>query len=104
MVSGINWEKIRIKKISIEKDTKDVDMGENKIMTDHMVYDNRELSWLKFNTRVLEEERMTGIHFAKDCHSSLFFRVIWMNFLWYGVDRCMIRCICRRRSRITKQE
>ena len=28
---------------------------ENKIMTDHMVYDNRELSWLKFNTRVLEE-------------------------------------------------
>ena len=37
------------------KDTKDVDMGENKIMTDHMVYDNRELSWLKFNTRVLEE-------------------------------------------------
>lgn len=86
------------------KDTKDVDMGENKIMTDHMVYDNRELSWLKFNTRVLEEAEDVGIHFVKDCHSSLFFRVIWMNFLWYGADRCMIRCICRRRSRITKQE
>ena len=59
---------------------------ENKIMTDPMVYDNRELSWLKFNTRVLEE--------AEDDRNSL----------WYGADRCMIRCICRRRSRITKQE
>lgn len=47
------------------KDTKDVDMGENKIMTDHMVYDNRELSWLKFNTRVLEEAEDVGNPFCE---------------------------------------
>ncbi len=104
MVSGINWEN-KNKEDKYRKDTKDVDMGENKIMTDHMVYDNRELSWLKFNTRVLEEAEDDRNPFCERLSFlSIFSRVIWTNFLWYGADRCMIRCICRRRSRITKQE
>ena len=37
-------------------------------------YENRELSWLKFNERVLRS--------VKDYHLHLFSRVIWTNFLW----------------------
>ena len=60
-------------------------------MTDSNVYDNRELSWLKFNQRVLEE--------AQDVHVPLFERMrfisifswTWTNSLWSVSAHCMIR-------------
>ena len=67
------------------KDTKDVDMGENKIMTDHMVYDNRELSWLKFNTRVLEE--------AEDDRNPFCERLSFLSIFQSNLDEFfMVRC------------
>ena len=51
-------------------------------------YDNRELSWIKFDNRVLNE--------AKDKTIPLLERLkfvplqIWMNFLWYELHRYSI--------------
>lgn len=58
---------------------------ENKIMTDHMVYDNRELSWLKFNTRVLEE--------AEDDRNPFCERLSFLSIFQSNLDEFfMVRC------------
>lgn len=77
--------KSKNKEDKYRKDTKDVDMGENKIMTDHMVYDNRELSWLKFNTRVLEE--------AEDDRNPFCERLSFLSIFQSNLDEFfMVRC------------
>lgn len=45
-------------------------------------YANRELSWLKFNERVLDEAASHHVPLCERMHFSLFSRAIWMNFLW----------------------
>ena len=44
-------------------------------------FENRELSWLKFNERVLEEAADPKVPI---CERLTFSRAIWMNFLWSG--------------------
>ena len=47
-------------------------------MTDSNVYDNRELSWLKFNQRVLEE--------AQDVNVPLFERMRFISIFTSNLD------------------
>ena len=47
-------------------------------MTDSNVYDNRELSWLKFNQRVLEE--------AQDINVPLFERMRFISIFTSNLD------------------
>ena len=42
---------------------------------------NRELSWLKFNERVLEEANCPNTPFMSFYQ---YLPAIWMSFLWYG--------------------
>ena len=52
-------------------------------MTDSNVYDNRELSWLKFNQRVLEE--------AQDINVPLFERMRFISIFTSNLDEFFIR-------------
>ena len=45
-------------------------------------YENRELSWLKFNHRVLNEARDKSIPLLERLSLSVSLRQIWTNFLW----------------------
>lgn len=50
-------------------------------MTDSNVYDNRELSWLKFNQRVLEE--------AQDINVPLFERMRFISIFTSNLDELL---------------
>lgn len=45
-------------------------------------YENRELSWLKFNHRVLNEARDKSIPLLERLSLSVSLRQIWTNFSW----------------------
>ncbi len=49
------------------------------------IYDEQELSWLKFNERVLNEAGNPRVPLAERLtFLRLFINLIWMNFIWCG--------------------
>lgn len=46
------------------------------------IYMNRELSWLKFNERVLKRQKMNMFLLQNVYHLRQFIKAILMNFLW----------------------
>lgn len=50
------------------------------------IYVNRELSWLKFNERVLEEAENEKVRFVNCCPFFRYISPIWMSFLWSVSD------------------
>ena len=49
---------------------------------DPAYYENRELSWIKFDQRVLSEARDKSIPLLERLKLSVLLLPIWMNFLW----------------------
>lgn len=49
---------------------------------DPAYYENRELSWIKFDQRVLSEARDKSIPLLARLNLSVLLLPIWMNFLW----------------------
>ena len=57
-------------------------MEKLKEYTNPEYYENRELSWIKFNGRVLNEARDKSIPLLERNLSALLLQ-IWTNFSWY---------------------
>lgn len=61
-------------------------------MDENNIYINRELSWLQFNERVLEEAQDPAVPAFGTVNSQVYFKAILTNFLWSELVPCMIRC------------
>ena len=51
------------------------------IKDNRIPYTNRELSWSKFNDRVLEQAGNINVPICERLFFCLFFKVIWKNFI-----------------------
>ena len=58
---------------------------QNKSNTDNNIFVNRELSWLKFNERVLAEAQNPNVPL---CERLSYSSQTWTNFLWFGSALC----------------
>ena len=64
--------------------------------------ENRELSWLKFNDRVLMQAKDSKVPLGEKLNFVSIFRQILMNFLWLELVLYTIKCFSIPHLEITK--